>query len=206
VNALGITNDTTGKFEYFSRAQDAIRDTDTDPRVLRVNDDNPHYGDKYAEVQDASGGAIQLEKSAPAFWTDLQVQLGQDVQPREQLAQQNPTKGTISRAWTLYTEFIAKSSGFRGSVMSFADFTGYLNANYNSGPRCGSRGPFHMFNIQNRSGTLSSDLQVRGSLSMDPDVTAKEFLVVMAISESMFDISYQAPSPVPVVTRIQPLS
>ena len=90
--------------------------------------------------------------------------------------------------------------------MSFADFTGYLNANYNSGPRCGSRGPFHMFNIQNRSGTLSSDLQVRGSLSLDPDVTAKQFLVVMAISESMFDISYQAPSPVPVVTHIQPLS
>jgi hypothetical protein len=41
---------------------------------------------------------------------------------------------------------------------------------------------------------------------LDPDVTAKQFLVVMAISESMFDISYQAPSPVPVVTHIQPLS
>eukprot|EP01046_Picozoa_sp_COSAG06_P021783 COSAG06_NODE_1652_length_8798_cov_6.868835_5_plen_179_part_00 len=75
-----------------------------------------------------------------------------------------------------------------------------------SGARCGSRGPFHMFNIQNRTGTLSSDLQVRGSLSMIPNVDAKQFLVVMAISESMFDISYQKPSPVPVVTRVMPLS
>ena len=52
----------------------------------------------------------------------------------------------------------------------------------------------------------SSDLQVRGQLSASPDVSAKQFLVVMAISESMFDIGYQAPSPVPVMTRIQPLS
>jgi hypothetical protein len=117
VNALGITNNTTGKFEYFSRAQDAIRDKDTDPRVLNVGSTNPDYGDKTAEVKQADGTSVQLEKSAPAFWTDLQVQLGQDVQPREQLAQQDPTKGAISRAWTLYTEFIAKSSGFRGSVM-----------------------------------------------------------------------------------------
>ena len=207
VNALGVTNNTTGKFEYFSRAQDAIRDKDTDPRVLNIDSStNPDYGDKTAEVKRADGTSVQLEKSAPAFWTDLQVQLGQDVQPREQLAQQDPTKGAISRAWTLYTEFIAKSSGFRGSVMSFADFSGYLNANFSSGARCGSRGPFHMFNIQNRTGTLSSDLQVRGSLSMIPNVDAKQFLVVMAISESMFDISYQKPSPVPVVTRVMPLS
>ena len=128
------------------------------------------------------------------------------MQPREQLAQQKPTTGEISRAWTLYTEFISKSSGFRGSVMSFADFSGYLSANYSSGARCGDRGTFHMFNLQNKSGSLSSDLQVRGQLSASPDVSAKQFLVVMAISESMFDIGYQAPSPVPVMTRIQPLS
>ena len=90
--------------------------------------------------------------------------------------------------------------------MSFAEFSGYHNANYNSGPRVGSRGTFHLFNIQNKSGSLSSDLQVRGTLSGAPDDTAKQFLVVMAVSESMFDIAYQAPSPVPVLTRTQPLS
>jgi len=63
-----------------------------------------------------------------------------------------------------------------------------------------------MFNIQNKSGSLSSDLQLRGTLSGRPSDNAKQFLVVMAVSESMFDISYQAPSPVPVMTRIQPLA
>ena len=205
VNALGITDDTTGKFKYDSRAQDAIRDGSTDPRVH--NTVVPTYSPEIvAEVRSADGTAVNLEKSAPHYWTNLQVQLGQDVQPREQLAQQKPTTGEISRAWTLYTEFISKSSGFRGSVMSFADFSGYLSANYSSGARCGDRGVFHMFNLQNKSGSLSSDLQIRGQLSASPDVSAKQFLVVMAISESMFDIGYQAPSPVPVMTRIQPLS
>jgi hypothetical protein len=205
VNALGITDDTTGKFKYDSRPQDAIRDGSIDPRVH--NAAVPTYSPEItAEVRKPDGTKLELEKSAPHFWTNLQVQLGQDVQPREQLAQQKPTTGEISRAWTLYTEFISKSSGFRGSVMSFADFSGYLSANYSSGARCGDRGTFHMFNLQNKSGSLSSDLQVRGQLSASPDVSAKQFLVVMAISESMFDIGYQAPSPVPVMTRIQPLS
>ena len=65
VNALGITNDTTGKFEYFSRAQDAIRDKATDPRVL--NDDsstNPLYGGQSSEVKTASGADVPLERTA----------------------------------------------------------------------------------------------------------------------------------------------
>ena len=96
VNALGITNDTTGKFEYFSRAQDAIRDKATDPRVLNDDSDtNPLYGGQSSEVKTASGADVPLERSAPSFWTTLQVQLGQDVQPREQLAAQDPTVGAM---------------------------------------------------------------------------------------------------------------
>jgi hypothetical protein len=63
-----------------------------------------------------------------------------------------------------------------------------------------------MFNIQNKTGSLSTDLQIRGSLSGSPDDSAKQFLVVMAVSESLFDISYTPPNPVPDMTRIQPLS
>ena len=63
-----------------------------------------------------------------------------------------------------------------------------------------------MFSIQTPAGSLSSDLQIRGSLSGAPNDVARQFLVVMSISESMFDIAYQAPSPVPVMTRIRPLS
>ena len=39
-----------------------------------------------------------------------------------------------------------------------------------------------------------------------PHADAKQQLVVMAISESMYDIAWQAPSESPVLTRIQPLS
>lgn len=208
VNALGQTITTTGsdygKFAYDSRAQAAIRDTDTDPRVYNAG---PTYTPtQIIEVRNKQGGTVTLEKTAPHYWENLQIQLGQDVQPREQLAQQKPTTGEISRAWTLYTEFIAKSSGFRGSVMSFADFSGYLNANYNSGARCGDRGTFHMFNIQNKTGSLSTDLQIRGSLSGSPDDSAKQFLVVMAVSESLFDMEWSPPNPVPLATRILPLA
>ena len=204
VNALGETDNTDGKFKFDSQAHAAVRDTDIDPRVS--NTVTAYQPTQAIEAQSYDGTFRNLELSAPHYWTSLQVQLGQDIQPREQLTQQNPTSGEVSRAWTLYTDFIAKSSGFRGSVMSYADFCGYHNANYNSGPRCGSRGTFHMFNIQNKSGSLSSDLQLRGTLSGRPSDSAKQFLVVMAVSESMFDISYQAPSPVPVMTRIQPLA
>ena len=112
----------------------------------------------------------------------------------------------VSRAWNLFTEFVAKSHGFRGSAITFSDFCGYLNHNYGSGPRCGDRGTFFMFNIQNPPGTLATDLQVRGTLEGTPDATARQQLVVMAVSESMYDIAWQAPSESPVLTRVQPLS
>ena len=35
----------------------------------------------------------------------------------------------VSRAWNLFTEFVAKSHGFRGSAITFSDFCGYLNHN-----------------------------------------------------------------------------
>jgi hypothetical protein len=66
---------------------------------------------------------------------------------------------------------------------------------------------WHAFNIQNPSGTLSSDLQLRGTLSGTPSDDAKQFVTVMALSESMFDIQYQGDgNPVPMLTRISPLS
>lgn len=211
VNALGITDDTTGKFTYDSRALQCVRDADIDPREpsaiggLTANAANDYTPATVLEVKNGAA-SVNLEKTAPMYWESLQVQLGADVQPRDMLTQQSPPTGLLSRAWSLYTNFIAKSAGFRGSVMSYSEFCGYVNSTFNSGARCGDRGPFHMFSIQNPAGSLSSDLQIRGSLSGAPNDVARQFLVVMSISESMFDIAYQAPSPVPVMTRIRPLS
>eukprot|EP01045_Picozoa_sp_COSAG04_P061344 COSAG04_NODE_31455_length_256_cov_1.643312_1_plen_44_part_10 len=41
-----------------------------------------------------------------------------------------PPKAEVSRAWNLFTEFVAKPHGFRGSAITFSDFCGYLNHNY----------------------------------------------------------------------------
>lgn len=48
-------------------------------------------------------------------------------------------------------------------------------------------------------------MQTRGILEDEPHATSKQ-QVIMAISESMYDIAWQAPSESSVLTRIQPLS
>ena len=66
---------------------------------------------------------------------------------------------------------------------------------------------WYAFNIHNPSGTLSSDLQLRGTLFGTPSDDANQFVAVMALSESMFDIQYQGDgNPVPMLTHISPLS
>jgi hypothetical protein len=206
VNALGTTNDASGTFAYDSRPFMIANgdDAQIDPRHPSANSVG---GDGILDsiVSNEIDGA-KLEHTAPMCFEQLQCQLGQAIVPREALSNMKPPRGEVSRAWNLFTEFVSKSHGFRGSAMSYADFTGYLNHNYNSGPRCGDRGCFFMFNIQNPSGTLATDLQIRGILEAAPHSDAKQQLVVMAISESMYDIAWQAPSESPVLTRIQPLS
>jgi hypothetical protein len=206
VNALGHTNDASGTFAYDSRPF-MIANGDDDQIDPRHPSANSVGGDGILDsiVSNEIDGA-KLEHTAPMCFEQLQCQLGQAIVPREALSNMKPPRGEVSRAWNLFTEFVSKSHGFRGSAMSYADFTGYLNHNYNSGPRCGDRGTFFMFNIQNPSGTLATDLQIRGILEAAPHADSKQQLVVMAISESMYDIAWQAPSESPVLTRIQPLS
>ena len=42
----------------------------------------------------------------------------------QMLAEQDPTKGVVSRAWSLYVNFIAKSASYRSSLMSYCEFCG----------------------------------------------------------------------------------
>ena len=67
----------------------------------------------------------KVEPSAPFGLTQLQVQLADAYAPREALAQMEPLKGLLSRAWSEYITFISKNMGYRGSVMSYAQFCGY---------------------------------------------------------------------------------
>ena len=65
----------------------------------------------------------KLEHTAPMCFEQLQCQLGQAIVPREALSNMKPPRGEVSRAWNLFTEFVSKSHGFRGSAISYADFT-----------------------------------------------------------------------------------
>ena len=76
-----------------------------------------------------------IESSTPYALTQLQVQLADAYAPREALAQMDPLSGSLSRAWSEYITFISKNMGYRGSVMSYAQFCGFHNSNYASGHR-----------------------------------------------------------------------
>eukprot|EP01045_Picozoa_sp_COSAG04_P017339 COSAG04_NODE_1527_length_6459_cov_1.844025_2_plen_735_part_00 len=198
INSLGITDAATGNFKYDSRAIAALRDTKLDPRAQNaVNADS----NIVLEVDTAK----MVEQSSPFGFTQLQVQLADSYAPREALSQMEPQKGLLSRAWSEYVTFISKNMGYRGSVMSYSQFAGYHNSNYASGPRAGERGPFFVFALQRPSGSLAVDLQVRALLESTPHDTSKLEMVVMAISESLYNVQYQAPSETPVATTIQPL-
>ena len=111
----------------------------------------------------------------------------------------------MSRAWQLYTEFIGRSQGYRGSVMSYSEFCSYSNANFNSGPGCGDRGSFFLFNMQRKPGELATDLQVRGQLLGTPKVDAKQEMVVVVVSDNIMNVGWQSPSETPVLTQVAPI-
>ena len=111
----------------------------------------------------------------------------------------------MSRAWQLYTEFIGRAAGYRAAPLSFSEYCGYHNSNFSSGARAGDRGAFYLFDLQQKPGSLASTLEIRGLLEASPDVSAKQELVVVMVSDSILNIGYQAPSETPVLTEIQPV-
>ena len=201
INVLGST-DTTGTgdstadrtgaqhggtFLFDSNDIYASRDLSTDPRRVKTAS---HSG---------------VESTRPYALESLQCQLGGQIQPREMLTEMNPRDGKMSRAWNLYTTFIGRSQGYRGSVMSYAEFCGRHSANYASGPGCGDRGSFFLFDMQQPPGSLATDLQVRGTFKGDVQSAAKQRIVVVAISDSIMNIGWQAPSETPVMTQVAPI-
>ena len=190
INALGST-DNDGIYRYDSRAIMDARDPTVDPR-------------KPSGIAEAAG-AGGLESTAPYGFTQLQVQCGGAIQPREALSQMSPHTGEMSRAWQLYTEFIGRAAGFRAAPLSYSEYTGYHNSNFASAPRAGDRGCFFLFDLQQKPGSLASTLEIRGLLEARPEVAAKQELVVVMVSDSILNIGYQAPSETPVLTEIQPV-
>ena len=111
----------------------------------------------------------------------------------------------MSRLFNLYLNFIGRSQGYRGSAMSYSEFCSYHNSNYSSGPLCGDRGAFAVFDVEQPQGSIATDLQVRGQLLGDVQNAAKQELVCVAVSDSIWNVGYNAPSSTPVLTQVAPI-
>jgi hypothetical protein len=201
INVLGNTNpkgtgvnhvaNSGGCYLYDSKAIADSRDPELDPRRPSGK----------ASVDLVHG----RERTAPYCFESLQVQCGGAIQPREALSEMAPHGGKMSRAWQLYTEFIGRAAGMRAAPLSYSEFCGTYNSNFASAPRAGDRGCFFLFDLQQKPGSLASTLEVRGLLEQEPDIAAKQELVVVCVSDSIMNIGYQAPSETPVLTEIQPV-
>jgi hypothetical protein len=185
VNRTGAQH--AGTFLYDSKDIFDSRDVATDPRRVKT------------------ASHTTTETTRPSALQSLQVQLGGQIQPREMLTEMDPRNGKMSRAWNLYIQYVGRALGYRGSVMTFAEFCGHHSANYASGPGCGDRGSFFLFDMQQPPGSLATDLQVRGSFVNSVDSAAKQRIVVVAISDSIMNIGWQAPSETPVMTQVAPI-
>jgi hypothetical protein len=184
-----------GKFLYDNQALKI--DAYVDPRLKR-----PVAGNSPDKVVEASAG---VEETRPYAWQSLQVQCGASVQPREMLTDMKPEHGKMSRLFNLYLSFIGRSQGYRGSAMSYSEFCSYHNSNYASGALCGDRGPFAVFDMEQAPGSIATDLQVRGSLLGTVKAAAKQELVCVAVSDSIWNTAYQPPSATPVMTQVAPI-
>jgi hypothetical protein len=121
------------------------------------------------------------------------------------LTEMSPSEGKMSRLFNLYLTFVGRSQGYRGSAMSYSEFCSYHNSNYASGAMCGDRGPFAVFDMEQPPGSIATDLQVRGQLLGDVQSAAKQELVCVAVSDSIWNVGYQSPSATPVMTQVAPI-
>ena len=76
---------------------------------------------------------------------------------------------------------------------------------YASGALCGDRGAFAVFDMEQAPGSIATDLQVRGSLLGNVKAAAKQELVCVAVSDSIWNTAYQPPSATPVMTQVAPI-
>ena len=108
----------------------------------------------------------------------------------------------MTRLFNLYLNFIGRSQGYRGSAMSYSEFCSYHNSNYSSGPLCGDRGAFAVFDMEQPPGSIATDLQVRGTLLASVESDAHQELVCVAVFDSIWNVGYQSPSATPVMTQV----
>ena len=118
----------------------------------------------------------------------------------------------MARAYNEFLSVQGKSLAMRGNTLTYADYVGSHNCNSASGPGRGDHGPVIALRLLTQDGSLSNNLQIRGTLqSADPggqsgptDAGAQE-MVVIVVSDSLLDVQYAPPTEIPVSTAVNAL-
>lgn len=148
-----------------------------------------------------------LKKYQVAPWKSLQVQLGNDIQPREMYSELDPAIGAVARPWQDWTAYLSKFHGMRGSLHSFAQYCGYESFMREGKPGAGEVSNMMAFTIRNPSGTMATSLQIRGTLKFAPQAEAGQELVCLAIYDQLWNQGYapESGSEVPILVESNPL-
>jgi hypothetical protein len=96
----------------------------------------------------------------------------------------------MARAFDMYSQYIGKSHGYRGSVLNFAQYNGVENAIFASGPGAGTDGPIFCCELQSPVGNLSTDAVIRAQFVGIPKQAAQQEFVVMAVTDALFQMGW----------------
>ena len=163
-----------------------------DPRVI-------------TEATEAISGTT-VPDTTPYALTQLQVQLASALSPLEPLSQMNPGTGKgMARAFDMYSQYIGKSHGYRGSVLNFAQYNGVENAIFASGPGAGTDGPIFCCELQTPVGNLSTDAVIRAQFAGIPKQAAQQEFVVMAVTDALFQMGWSEGSSTATMVETVPI-
>jgi hypothetical protein len=173
----------------------------------RVTYDSPQLA-----VAGARDTAIDMRNPAPdAAKTQyalksLQLTLGTATWPRTQIADQEADKSRMAMLWHYYLDYMNKGSFSRTSLpYNYSQFCGHFNSNFQSGAGLGESGPFALATLSNPPGTLATDLRIQGTVEDRPLPAAQQELLIVAISDSLYNVIFAEGSPTAQLTEINPI-
>jgi hypothetical protein len=136
----------------------------------------------------------------------LQLSLGVATWPRTQIAEQEAATSKMAMLWHYYLDYMNKGSFSRSSLpYSYSQFCGHFNSSFQSGPGLGESGPFALATLSNPPGTLATDLRIQGTLEDSPLNTAQQELLIIAISDSLYNVMFADDTATATLTEINPI-
>jgi hypothetical protein len=173
----------------------------------RVTYDSPELaaaGNRDAHIDPRATAAI-VDKTQYGL-KSLQLTLGTATWPRTQIAEQDPKDSRMAFLWHYYLDYMNKSSFSRTSLpYNYGQFCGHFNSQFQSGPGLGESGPFALATLSNPPGTLATDLRIQGTLHGGPKSAGQQELLIVAISDSLYNVAFADGSATAALTEINPI-